>query len=497
MTLGLQSTGAAGAAEDLTSWDEVPPRDEFFWINEVNKATLLTNKKKGLLTESEACNFGKAVTRVEANGNIKGNPRPKMYIRYEPLVVKEAGLTATLMHAGRSSQDIHATFQRAMMRDSTLRLMKALLAVRQGFLKLVEDNPDVLIPCYTNGVAAQPSSLAHVLLAHTTAFARDFDRSLSAYARLNECPMGACVLNGTGWPLDRQGMSDYLGFDRPVANTFDAGQVGGTDVMIDAAIELVHPMLHISQFIAEIMQQYAQPRPWILVSATYASSAMPQKRNPGPIIDVRRDASAVLGSLNSVIMRAHNLPTGMYDAKDEKLNMEMLDDAVKVVEAFATLLSMLRIDKDRALEELNLDWTASQELADVLMRKFGIPFRVGHGFASRMVTVARNNQWTPKDFPLAEARKIYEALRDELKEELPSLPSEFPFDEKGFRAVLSPAHIVAERAVDGGPQPDSLLKLKIAGQELLNADEMTLNRLFDQLQEAQSKLHKDFGELIA
>ena len=80
------------------------------------------------------------------------------------------------------------------------------------------------------------------------------------------------------------------------------------------------------------MQQYAQPRPWILVSATYASSAMPQKRNPGPLIDIRRDAAVVLSELNSVVMRTHNLPTGMYDAKDEKLNREIVGDASSVVE---------------------------------------------------------------------------------------------------------------------------------------------------------------------
>ena len=51
MTLGLMSTGAAGKAEDLLPWPGISGRDEFFWITEVNKATLLTNLAKGLLTE--------------------------------------------------------------------------------------------------------------------------------------------------------------------------------------------------------------------------------------------------------------------------------------------------------------------------------------------------------------------------------------------------------------------------------------------------------------
>lgn len=497
MTLGLMSTGAAGKAEDLLPWPGIPGRDEFFWITEVNKATLLTNLAKGLLTEDQAAQFGRAVKAVAEECAAVGSARPKMYIRYEPLVVAKAGLEATLMHAGRSSQDIHATFQRAILRDETLKLLTALASVVMGLLKMAEENRDTLIPCYTNGVAAQPSNMAHVLLAHAQAFLRDMERSLACYRRLNESPMGACVLNGTGWPLDRDGMAAYLGFDKPVANTFDAGQVAGTDVCVDAALELVHPMLHVGQFIAELMQQYAQPRPWILVSATYASSAMPQKRNPGPLIDIRRDAAVVLSELNSVVMRTHNLPTGMYDAKDEKLNREIVGDASSVVERFATVLGMLRIDKKRALEELNLDWTATQELADVLMRRYGIPFRVGHGFASRMVTVGRSEGYTPKTFPIEKARAIYAELYAELKQDVPELPEDFPLDEAGLRAVLDPAHIILERAVAGGPQPVELEKLFKAVESELKERESNVMMFKGKISAAQKKLNADFEALIA
>ena len=160
MTLGLMSTGAAGKAEDLLPWPGIEGRDEFFWITEVNKATLLTNTAKGLLTKKDAARFGRAVKAVAEACSAAGSARPKMYIRYEPLVVAKAGLEATLMHAGRSSQDIHATFQRAILRDETLKLLKAQAAVVTGLLKLAHENEDTLIPCYTNGVAAQPSNMA-------------------------------------------------------------------------------------------------------------------------------------------------------------------------------------------------------------------------------------------------------------------------------------------------------------------------------------------------
>jgi argininosuccinate lyase len=44
-------------------------------------------------------------------------------------------------------------------------------------------------------------------------------------------------------------------------------------------------MLHAGAFIQDVMSQYGNPRPWILLKEggdnTYVSSAMPQKRNPG------------------------------------------------------------------------------------------------------------------------------------------------------------------------------------------------------------------------
>lgn len=497
MTIGLMSTGGAGRAEDLLTWPGRPGRDEFFWITEVNKATLLTNLARGLLAEEQAKAFGRGVAAVEKACAEPGAARPKMYIRYEPLLVKAAGLEATLMHAGRSSQDIHATFQRAIVRDETLALLEALLGVVRALLAMAHANGDVLVPCYTNGVAAQPSNLAHVLLAHAQAFLRDIDRTLAFYDRLNECPMGSCVLNGTGWPLDRDGMASLLGFDRPVENTFDASQVGGTDVFVEEALILVHPMLQTGQLIAEVMQQYAQPRPWILVTSTYASSAMPQKRNPGPLIDIRRDAGASLAALNSVVMRAHNLPTGMYDAKDEKLNREVIGDATDVLRRFADVIGLLKVDKARALEELNLDWTASQELADVLMRDHQIPFRVGHRFASAMVTVARTEGFTPLTFPHDRARAIWTKLAAELAPELPDLPEELALSEAAFRATLDPARIIAERAVSGGPQPAELSRLLEKAPKDLEDRARSVEKRRARVAQAQERLDAAFRSLIA
>ncbi len=114
MALGVPSVGEAGKKADLEPWSGTPPRDEFYWLSEINKATFVTNTAAGLLDRKSVGAWCEAQERVIKAGNTPGNPRPKMYVRYEPLLIKEAGIEVTLIHAGRSSQDMHATFQRAM-----------------------------------------------------------------------------------------------------------------------------------------------------------------------------------------------------------------------------------------------------------------------------------------------------------------------------------------------------------------------------------------------
>ena len=493
MTLGIPSTGEAGKKADLEPWTgQTPPRDEFFWLSEINKATFLINTAEGLLDKKRAPAWARAQERVIEKAAVHGSPRPKMYVRYEPLLIAEAGIDVTLIHAGRSSQDMHSTFQRAMLRDRLITLCGALNAARRALLKLALENRDTIAPCYTNGVAAQPNSLCHTWLGHLEGFKRDFEALKEFWARLNLCPMGTTVLNGTPWPLNRDAMAERLGFEGIVENAYDAAQISAVDIAVESALKLVNPLLHITAFIEDVMTQYAQPRPWILVSSTYASTAMPQKRNPGSLIDVRRDANQVLGEVPGVIFRAHDLMPGMYDAKDERMNTAIYDEASEVVTAFANVLGLLKVKPERALEEVNLDWTASQNIADVMMGRFGIPFREGHHYASSLVTFARARALTPLTLPYADAKKLYE---DMVKNEKLDIPEKFPFDEADFKALLDPKEIVAERRVKGGPQPEELTRLSEESGAAIAADEAWLSEKESLLNSAQEALDADFAKL--
>ena len=127
------------------------------------------------------------------------------------------------------------------------------------------------------------------------------------------------------------------------------------------------------------MTQYAQTRPWILLEEggdnTYVSSAMPQKRNPGLLNNARSDASMAITLAMGPVIQTHNITPGMSDPKSAEDNAAVVDAGISALERMDKVLKALRINPERALEELNSDWTASQELADLLMREHGLPFR--------------------------------------------------------------------------------------------------------------------------
>src|SRR5690606_27705788 len=128
---------------------------------------------------------------------------------------------------------------------------------------------------------------------------------------------------------------------------------------------------------------------------------------PGVIMRAREAASNVVGLAQTVTIRAHNVTTGMTDYKSAWDDLGFFPQAIKMVKNTNTVMDALRINPKRSLEELEDDWTTSMELAAALQKDHQIPFRVGHRFASAIVTYARAHDLQPKDFPYAKAVELY------------------------------------------------------------------------------------------
>ena len=272
---------------------------------------------------------------TEEEGSQPGGERPRAVITFEPLQIKAAGPEVTLLHAGRSSQDMHATYRVAILRDGVLALADQINKASQSLIKLAERRTQTIVPNYTNGVAGQPNSYAHYLLGHAASLERDAQRLREAYARIDRCAMGTTVLNGTSWPLNRARMAGYLGFATIVDNAYDASQIASMDQPVEVGAVVASIALHVWNFIEDMLTQYAQPRPWILLQegsdTTYVSSAMPQKRNPGILNNTRRDASTAIALAMGDVIRMHNITPRMPGPKEVKDNSAMVNGAVGIL----------------------------------------------------------------------------------------------------------------------------------------------------------------------
>ena len=125
------------------------------------------------------------------------------------------------------------------------------------------------------------------------------------------------------------------------------------------------------------------------------------------------------------------------------------------------------------------------------MRKYKLPFRIGHHFASEVVTFAKNNNIKPLDFPYAEAQRIYKEAVKDFKQ-----AGELPMSEEEFRSTLNPITIVNNRATVGGPQPAELDRmLKLANKKLVEQDTWIKEKRV-KINSSLAKLDTDFDKLL-
>lgn len=481
---------APSAAEDaVVESGERVNFDTEDWLQLINRASIVANVEAGLLDRENAGKLARALDDMRREGEKPGAKRAELYITFEPELLRRAGMAASVLHVGRSSQDILATANAGLNLERLTKILAALSEVRYALLELAEREKDTVVPAYTNGVQAQPTLYSHYLLAQISVFGRDVERAFECIRRFDFCPMGSGVLNGTGWPLKVERMAELLGFSRTFTNAFDAGQCAGNDLPLEMSQIATAAMLHVNAFLADFMVQYATPHPWIRMESTngeYRSSAMPQKRNPGLVNDLRRDAGLVIGEAQGVMLRMQNLALGMADVRDARVMASLADDACIVLRTFAGFVRTLRVDRERALAELNADWTCTQEIADRLVRSGHVDFRSGHGFASRLVSWARERGVTPPILQYGDVLALWKTFRADVK--AASLPEDFPLGEAELREATSPEGIVKSRATTGSANPDKVAADLVREREALGLVAVEIQKLEQRRSLAEARL---------
>ena len=191
------------------------PRDAFFFVNQMNKASSVMVVSTGIVDCTLGKTIAQSVTKVIEDGRKPGATRSGDYLFIETALIAAGGPDVTRMHSGRSRQDMASTTQRLFLRDAYLDNAAALNDYRAALLRFAQSAPNAIMPAYTMGVQAQPITLGHYLSGYLGALERQAQRLHEAYARLNLSPLGAAAVGTSSFPVDRQPLATSRGFDRP------------------------------------------------------------------------------------------------------------------------------------------------------------------------------------------------------------------------------------------------------------------------------------------
>jgi argininosuccinate lyase len=264
------------------------------------------------------------------------------------------------------------------------------------------------MPGFTHLQPAQPTTFGHHLLAYVEMLSRDRGRLADCRKRLNESPLGAAALCGSGFPIDRHMTARALGFDAPTRNSLDS--VASRDFAAEFLFACAMCATHLSRFAEEIV---IWTNPYFgfvkLTDAfTTGSSIMPQKRNPDAAELVRGKTGRMIGNLVAMLTVMKGLAlTYFKDMQEDK--EPVFDAAENLALALAAIGGMVR-DMQPQVARLEAaagaGFSTATDLADWLVRELKMPFRDAHHVTGKLVAAAEGKGVDLSGLTLAEMQAV-------------------------------------------------------------------------------------------
>jgi argininosuccinate lyase len=416
----------------------------------IQYAHTLMLAKQGILTGPEAARCLRALDALDLDAirsaSYDGTFEDLFFLMERALAQSCGPHLAGKMHTARSRNDIDLTMYRMVLRTRLTGTMHSVVALRQRLVDLAWAHRAALMPAYTHNQPAQPTTLGHYLMAAIECFERDVQRMTSCYARVDQCPLGACAITTTGFPIDRAYTADLLGFATLQVNSY--GAIAAVDYLTEACSVLAVCMLNLGRIAQDLLQWSTVEFGYLRLSDGYVqiSSIMPQKRNPVPLEHVRILASRALMQSHAVIASLHNTPfQDMNDAEDDlqPLVYTAFDDAVRSVQLLTGVMAEAEFDFARMAAAAEGSFLTVTELADTLVRSTGMDFRTAHEIVSAAV------QQLHGAYDLERMAAAVEAL-------LAAHTPAFSVDTAVLRRALTAENFVAVRGIPGGPAESAL-----------------------------------------
>ncbi len=335
-----------------------------------------------------------------------------IHLNVEARLADLIGPTAGRLHTARSRNDQVAVDFRLWVKEETQRIADALTGLIEALLARAEEHAATVMPGFTHLQAAQPVTFGHHLMAYVEMFGRDLWRAHDAIVRMDESPLGAAALAGTGFPIDRHMTAKALGFREPTRNSIDS--VSDRDFALEFLSLSTITATHLSRLAEEIVIWSTPQFGFVKLSDSYStgSSIMPQKKNPDAAELVRAKTGRVNGHLVALLTVMKGLPLAY--SKDMQEDKEAVFDAAETLDlmlaAMTGMIGDLNVDAAAMRKAAGAGYSTATDLADWLVREAGLPFREAHHVTGRAVALAEQKKCGLEKLPLEDLQALNGAI---------------------------------------------------------------------------------------
>jgi argininosuccinate lyase len=396
----------------------------------------------GILTAEEAKSITKGLREIqqeiESGKFVFSTALEDIHMNIELRLRDKIGAAAGRLHTARSRNDQVATDFRLWVRDAMDALMMDLQEVQMALITRAEEHANTIMPGFTHMQVAQPVTFGHHLLAYVEMFGRDRSRLEDARKRLNECPLGAAALAGTGYPIDRHQTAEALGFSAPMVNSLDA--VSDRDFALEFLSIAAISAVHLSRLAEELVLWSTTQFGFITMSDSFAtgSSIMPQKKNPDGAELVRGKSGRIASQFQSLLIVMKGLPLA-YN-KDTQEDKEPVFEAAEqlslCLKVMAGMIAEMQVHPAKMWAATEHGFMTATDLADWLVRNLQMPFRNAHHVTAAIVETAQELGCKLHELPISEMRDIEPRITEDVYD------------------VLSVEASVASRTSFGGTSPE-------------------------------------------
>ena len=299
-----------------------------------SKAHIKMLESIGLLTaeELEALTAGLdgIAAEIESGDFVLEDDIEDIHSQVEMNLTRRLGDMGKKIHSGRSRNDQVLVDIKLFLKDEVRGVRQEILDLFTMLQKLSERYKDVLLPGYTHGQIAMPSSFGLWFGAYAEALSEDMYMLRGAYRVVDQNPLGSAAGYGSSFPLDRKMTTELLGFGSMDYNSV-AAQLsrGRSERAVASAMGGI--ALTLNKFASDCCMYMCPNYGFISFPAelTTGSSIMPHKKNPDVWEIIRGDCNRIMSTGNEISLLCSNMPHGYH--RDFQLLKDILFPALELM----------------------------------------------------------------------------------------------------------------------------------------------------------------------